>query len=37
MISRNENIRSPLVEQLPQRDRGSRSVSLPGLRPIFAA
>jgi hypothetical protein len=30
MISRQENIRSPFAEQLPQRDAGSRRVSRPG-------
>jgi hypothetical protein len=35
MISRKENIRSPFAEQLPQRERGSRSVSRPGVRPIL--
>jgi hypothetical protein len=36
MINRQENIKSPLDEQLPQRDRGSRNVMRPGALPIVA-
>jgi hypothetical protein len=37
MIRRKENIRSPFAEQLPQRDRVSRRVSRPGVRPMLWA